>query len=381
MKYDFIPSKVYIDEKAIYHNIKYVQSLHPHQQIWAVIKADAYGHGIANVCPPALAAGVSGFCVAYVDEARAIRQMGLNQLILVLGASLPAAAALAQKEQISLTAPSLAWLKAVLEHLDPNSSKKLKVHLAFDTGMGRIGFTSLNELNEALDFINQNQQVLELEGLFTHFATADENDDYYQQQWQQFSELVAQLNQPIRYLHCENSAAGLLAPPAHFTNVVRLGIGMYGISPLNEVNESGANLQPAMSLQSQISFIKRVKKGTKISYGATYTAPADEWIATVALGYADGWLRRLQGFNLLVDGQYCPNVGRITMDQLMIRVPHYYPIQTPVTFLGKNGNQEITATEIAAYAQTIPYEIFTTFSKRLPRVSVNSTDFTDFGSN
>lgn len=371
MKFDFIPSTIYINQQAIYQNVKYFQHLHPQKKIWAVVKADAYGHGVHNVCSPALAAGANGFCVAYVDEALVLRKMGVDTLILVLGASLPESVSVAQKEGISLTAPSFDWLQKSLKYLDPNCLKRLKVHIALDTGMGRIGFTNLAELKRAINFINQHQEIFELEGLFTHFATADENDVYYQHQEAKFKELIAQINEPVKYLHCENSAAGLLEPEDNFTNTIRLGIGMYGVSPLNFSSDLATHLHPVMSLKSKISFIKKIKKGSKISYGATYTAPKDEWIATVSIGYADGWLRRLQGFKVLVDGQYCSNVGRITMDQLMIKVPRHYPIGTPVTFLGKDGTQEITATEIADYAQTIPYEIFTSFSKRLPRVAIN----------
>ncbi|BDR56238.1 alanine racemase [Xylocopilactobacillus apis] len=371
MKFDYIPSKIYVDQKAIYDNLKVVRNLHPTKDILAVVKADAYGHGIENVCEPAIKAGAVGFCVAYVDEARMIRKLGYKELILVLGASEVQASKIAQKENISLTAPSLKWLKEALKNLDPASSKKLKVHLALDTGMGRIGVTTLEELKKEIKFIEDNDNLFELEGIFTHFATADEGGNYYNYQKNKFVEMVKDFKDQVKYLHCENSAAGLIESEDDFTNTIRLGIALYGISPFLEKKKVTLNLKPALSLKSQISFIKEVPKGTKISYGATYSAPDDEYIATVSIGYADGWLRRMQGFKVIIDGKFCQNVGRITMDQLMVRVPQKFPIGTEVVLIGEEGKNRITAEEAADFAGTIPYEILTTLSKRVPRIAVN----------
>lgn len=368
MKFDYIPSKIYVDQQAIYDNFKAIQKMHPTKKILAVVKANAYGHGVTNVCFPALKAGAAGFCVAYVDEGCEIRSLGIDNFILVLGASEPRAASTAQKEQISLTAPSIDWLKEVVNYLDPNCSNKLKVHLGLDTGMGRIGITTVEELEEETKFILAHEDVMELEGVFTHFATADENNDYYRQQKSKFKSIIESYKYPVKYVHCENTAASLIeSDDDHFTTTIRLGIGLYGASPFaREVD-----LKPALSLKSQISFVKKVSKGTRISYGATYTAPEDEYIATVSIGYADGWLRRMQGFHLLVNGDLCENVGRITMDQLMIKIPSPYPIGTEVTLIGSEGSSQIKVEEVAAYAETIPYEILTTLSKRVPRIAIN----------
>lgn len=371
MRYDYIPSKIYVDQSAIAHNLKIVQKLHPQKKILAVVKADAYGHGIENVCKPIIEAGASGFCVAYIDEARVIRELGINELILVLGACEVRAARIAQEKNISLTAPSLDWLKKATEFLDKSSSNRLRVHLAIDSGMGRIGMTEIEEVKATLNFIAKHQQLIELEGVFTHFATADVHDAYYEIQQKRFKQIVKELDLNVKFLHCENSAASLFEPEDNFTNALRLGIGLYGISPFESNEENTYQLKPALSLESEISYVKKVIAGTKISYGATYTAPDNEYIATVSIGYADGWLRRMKGFKLLVEGHYCPNVGRITMDQLMIRVPKFYPIGTKVTLIGSNDSKKITCEQVASYSETIPYEILTSFSKRIQRIAIN----------
>lgn len=365
------PSRVEINETAIAHNVQHAIAGLPDQTaLFAVVKADAYGHGLLRVARIAQAAGASGFCVAVLDEALALRRAGFTLPILVLGIIEPEYAPIAAANHIAVPVGDADWLRRAEKGLTEESLPPLAIHLALDTGMGRIGFRTLPALQEALRVI-AGQPAFHIEGLFTHFATADEPDPtYFKMQVERFKTFLAALPERPKYVHVANSATSLWHAACD-CNLVRFGVAMYGLNPSGRAIEATPYpLEPALTLKSSLSFVKQIEAGEAVSYGATYHAAKAEWIGTVPLGYADGWQRRLQGFHVLVDGQACEIVGRVCMDQFMIRLPHEMPAGTPVVLIGQNGDASISLQDVADYAHTIHYEIACGLSERLPRVSV-----------
>ncbi|WP_119325761.1 alanine racemase [Companilactobacillus musae] len=360
------PAYVEVDLAKLKKNLQNeLNSVPEGTKVFAVVKANAYGHGLVRVAKSEIEYGASGLCVATLDEALEIRNSGVDAPILVLGIIPVEYAKVAARANISVTVGSLNWLKVALELRVTN----LKVHIGIDSGMGRIGFQEKADLIEACEFLNDHKDAFVPEGLFTHFATADSPDEnYFEKQVQRFKEMSSDLPTKFTYVHCANSATALWHKDLAI-NMVRYGIALYGLNPSQtDITELPYDLEPALSLYSELVFVKKVKAGTSIGYGATYTSDKDEWIGTVPIGYADGWLRRMQGNDVLIDGQRCQIVGRICMDQFMVRLPKEMPTGTKVTILGKDGDEEITTTDAAKYAGTINYEILCSLSERLPRV-------------
>lgn len=360
-------TKAIINLKAIEDNIVAEQKrMVQGQELFAVVKANAYGHGIIPVAKAAKRAGASGFCVAIVDEALELREAGLSGTILILGVTPASQAVLLAKNDISIAVGDLEYLKDALTYLS-NTKVKLHVHLALDTGMGRIGFRNKKNLQKAISFINSHKSFFDFEGIFTHFATADTADrDYYEKQVMFFNDLMSVVERKPRYVHVANSAAALWHRECG-GNAIRFGITMYGLNPSGGELELPQAFKSALALHSEVAAIKQISKGDSVGYGKTYTAEKHEWIATVPIGYADGWPRRMQGFKVLVDGQYCEIVGRVCMDQTMIRVPHQVKLGTRVTLIGENRGARISAQDVANYAGTIHYEILCGISERVQR--------------
>ncbi len=368
-----------IDVEAIFQNVNHVRELIPgHKTLMAVVKANAYGHGDKEVAEIALQAGADMLAVAFLDEAIALRKKGIKEAILVLGAVPTPYIQTALKWDVTVTAYSKAWIEEAASILGANS--QLHMHLKIDTGMGRLGIRTKEELHETMNIITSHSGFV-LDGVFTHFATADElNSPYFEEQYTFFEEMVRivkEHNFTPPMIHCANSAA-LLRRPKDIFNGVRLGISMYGLSPSEELKEVlPIPLKQAFSLHSRIVHVKKVKKGSHISYGATYEAEEDEWIATIPVGYADGWIRKLSNFEVLVDGVKVPIVGRICMDQLMIKLPKMYKMGTKVTFIGKQKGAEITIDEVAKHLETINYEIPCMIAARVPRVYTRDSQHID----
>jgi alanine racemase len=356
-----------VDLDCINENVNSVKKHLPAQvEIMAVVKANAYGHGDVQVAKTALSAGASFLAVALLDEAVALRRKGIHAPILVLGATRAENVQVAAQYDISLTVFQKEWLLEAQKHLSIGDNVSL--HIKVDTGMGRIGVRSPDELATVEQLILGDERF-HFEGIFTHFATADELDiRYFQQQLVLFENLLKVLTKRPKYIHTSNSAAAIRFPNAYF-NVVRLGIAMYGLTPsLQMEKEIPFPLKEAFSLQTKLVHVKQVKKGDKVSYGATYESKDDEWIGTIPIGYADGWIRRLQGQEVLVDGKRSPIVGRVCMDQCMVRLPAKLPVGTPVTLIGQQGQQFISVNEIAAKLETINYEVPCIITNRVPRI-------------
>lgn len=359
------PTIAHINLAAIKHNIQAeLRRTKPGTEMFAVIKANGYGHGLVEMARTTLAAGATGLCVAILDEALALREAGITAPILVLGITPVSWAQLACKQDIALTVGDQQWLTDAA----PMLNGQLRVHLALDTGMGRIGFQKPTELADGLTVLTQYSNKFNFEGVFTHFATADEADHrYFDHQVQRWQAMMAVLPQRPRYVHVSNTATSLWHEACN-GNMIRFGVGIYGLNPSGGSLTSPYPLEPALRLTTRLAFVKRLAAGDSVSYGATYTAKQDEWIGTLPIGYADGYPRRMQGFYVLVDGQRCEIVGRVCMDQLMVRLPHEYPVETLVTLIGQDGAETITMQDIASYAGTIHYEIATNLNMRIQRV-------------
>ncbi|MGY5339115.1 alanine racemase [Levilactobacillus spicheri] len=368
------PTQLVIDRQALRHNIQSeVSRLKAGCELFMVVKANGYGHGAAQVARVAKEAGASGFCVAILDEALELRAAGFNEPILVLGVTNPADAPLMAAQHISATVAATDWLEEAEHYLALRSAgEPLRVHLGLDTGMGRIGFRTPAELKTATDFIGDHAAALTFEGIFTHFSTADDPDDtYFKGQVAKWHELVDTLAQRPRYVHVSNSATSLWHDECN-DNLVRFGAAGYGLNPSGRaIPQTPYQLEPAMSLTSELVYTKRLQAGQSVSYGATYTAQQDEWVGTVPIGYADGYERRLQGFHVLVDGHVCEIIGRVCMDQMMVRLPHDYPRGTHVTLVGRDGGEQISLQDVADYCDTIHYEVACGFTSRVPRHYIN----------
>jgi len=357
------PTKALINLEAIRYNIQQMGAHIPKGTLkWAVVKANAYGHGAIAVAR-AIQDDVDGFCVSNIDEAIELRQAGIAKKILILGVSEVESFSLAKDFDITLTVAGLEWLENLLAAESDLSG--LTVHLKIDSGMGRIGFRSASEAEQAQAMLENNGASVE--GIFTHFATADEESDtYFKQQLEYFKGILDDLQEVPKFVHASNSATTLWHAETIF-NAVRMGDSMYGLNPSGQVLELPYELKPALTLESAIVHVKTVEAGACMGYGATYQADSEQVIATLPIGYADGWTRDMQNFSVLVDGQLCPIVGRVSMDQITIRLPKLYPLGTKVTLIGSNGDKEITATDVAVYRGTINYEVVCLLSDRIPR--------------
>lgn len=358
------PTQIKIDLDAIVENFETVMSSLPSRtSSFAVVKANAYGHDAIAVAQK-LSSKVAGFCVSNLDEALELRKGGIEDPILILGIVPPRFLQIAHQLNISVTVASLEWLEQAGD-LKENLSG-LTVHLKIDTGMGRIGFRNEEEILRALEVLADLE--FELEGVFTHFATADESDEHqFQEQLASFQSYLELFPEQPRWIHACNSAASIWHTDTVF-NMVRLGNILYGMNPSGSTLDLPYTVKPALSLVSELVHIKEVQAGTSIGYGATYVSSEAEWIGTVPIGYADGMVRSLQGFHVLVAGQPCEIVGRISMDQITIRLPGYYALGEKVTLIGKDKENSISVQDWADHIGTINYEVVCLLTDRLPRI-------------
>ena len=369
------PTRVYVDLNAISHNVREIRrKVGPGVEIMAVVKADAYGHGAAQVASAALNNGANWLGVALAEEGVSLRKSGIIAPILILSQTFPNQAKKVIRYGLTASVCSL----ELAEHLSvaaTQEAKKAKVHIKVDTGMGRLGITP----HEAAGFIRRVERLpnLEVEGIFSHLATADENDPRFAlAQIQKFSDLVDDLEKSgikLPYKHIANSAALMRFPQALF-NMVRPGIIIYGLSPFSFGQvpadlKRGLDLKPALSFVTRIAYSKKVPAGFGISYGRTYVTKKETFISTLPVGYADGYMRALSGKAMvLIRGKRFPVVGRICMDQCMVDTGDLYvePGEDAV-LIGRQGSDEISADEVASWCGTIGYEVTCAISKRVPR--------------
>lgn len=361
-----------VDLDAIRHNVRQFRRHLPESvRLMAVVKADAYGHGAVPVARAALSAGADSLAVAFLDEALELREAGVSSPILVMGYTPPRAVGEAVRNDVTLTVYS----EEVVEALGcqvAREGRSVDVHVKVDTGMGRIGL--LEEDFPAFLRHFARFPRLRIGGVYTHFACADEPDKGYTHFQHRcllrFLDQLREAGMDTPLVHCSNSAAAI-ALPEYRHALVRIGIGMYGYYPSEELNRRVIRLKPALTLKTRIVRLKRPPKGTGISYGKTVTVDGSRWIATIPVGYADGLSRRLSNRgSALVKGRRVPIVGRVCMDQTMLDVTEAMPVSVgdEVVLYGRQGDEVICVDEVARLLDTISYEVTCAVGWRVPRV-------------
>ncbi len=358
-----------ISLSALKNNITEVVKKAGGKEVVAVIKADAYGHG-AKEAAEVFDDFAHLFAVATTDEALYLRSQGVKKDILILAPVPFEDIDLCIKENIIMTVSDLFMAEEISKRA-VNNQKSGRIHVAIDSGMNRIGFmpteTGVNEIIKISSLSG-----ISLEGVFTHFARADEKDKTtLNLQSRIFDDFCAILRENGLNLkeHSSNSAA-IMEKEIQGGCAVRAGIVLYGLYPSDEVDKKALNLIPALTWASRVSFVKEVKKGEGISYGHIYKALDDMTVATVSAGYGDGYPRLLSNMGrVLINGESCPIVGRVCMDQFMVDVTGKdVKIDDEVILIGKSGNEEISADEIARLTGTINYEVVCNIGKRVPRI-------------
>jgi alanine racemase len=361
-----------IDLAAVRANVRTLRTHCAPAGLLAVVKADGYGHGAVPVSRAALEAGAVGLGVALVEEGIALRDAGIDAPILVLSEPVPEAAASVVGYGLTPVVYSLAGVDALAKAVaDRGARDRLGVHLKVDTGMHRVGCLT----DEAIDLAAQvvDRPELSLAGVCTHLAVADEPaNPYTAEQLTQFDTVLESLrvrDLPTGTVHASNTAGAIDWPDARF-DMVRVGIGCYGIAPADEL-EGRLALHPAMSVKARVSHVKVVPSGARLSYGLRYETTHTTRIATVPIGYADGVPRELphHGGQAIVRGRLCPMAGTVTMDQLMLDVGDVaVEVGDEVVLIGRQGGNEISAPSWARAMGTIAYTIVCGIGPRVPRV-------------
>lgn len=358
-----------IDLSALRHNAAVAQRLAgPGAGIMAIVKANAYGHGVAEAVG-ALLDQVAMFGVANLEEATEVRAtLGPEprQAIFILGPALPA-------ERAGIVAggfiPAVSSLDEAAAYAACGKGKPVPIHLAIDTGMGRIGIPE----ESACGIVSKISRVpgIRIAGIATHLPVADEDEPYTRGQLARFEAVIAgtrKIGVEAPFIHSLNSA-GLFRFPQNAATLIRAGLMLYGSSP---IPERQAELRPVLSLKTRIILIRDVPAGRGISYGRTFITPRPMRIATLAIGYADGVNRHLsnQDADLLIHGRRCPMLGRVTMDQIMVDISNLpeAAIGDEAILIGSAGSEQILAAEVAAKAGTIAWEIFTSIGPRVARI-------------
>lgn len=389
------PTKALVNLARLEDNIRNLKSLTPPGTAFmAVIKANAYGHGMDAVAHCAISSGASWLGVALPEEGAALREKGINAPILILGEIDEEQCETVLNYNLTQAIPSLSTA-FILNKTAEKAGKMINIHLKLDTGMGRIGFRSLEELKAVLSEL-KTLKSLNVDGVFTHFAVADgifkhsaeedgifthsakedgEDVSFTLKQIESFDNMIQVIKQfgfRPKYTHASNSAGIINFPNAHY-NMVRGGISMYGYYPSNNTNHTKIPLLPVLQWETKVVHVKFINIGDSISYGRTFIASSQRKVATLPVGYADGYNRLLGNkAYVLIHNMRAPVIGRVCMDQIMIDVtdiPDVSPGDQAI-LIGEQGTESISADELADICGTISYEILTSISDRVPRVYI-----------
>ena len=371
-----------VNTDAIAHNIRQLKTrLAPDVNLLAVVKADGYGHGAVPCARTALANGAAFLGVARIEEALTLRRAGIAAPILIFGYTPPDLTETLLTHQLHQTVCDLETARAY-SAIGVGLGKKLSVHVKIDTGMGRLGFPAATDPKNIGALIQSITAIADLPGIYltglsTHFATADSPDQSMARgqlaKFKTVSDELSKIKLKFNYRHTANSAALITLPDAHF-NMVRPGIALYGLSPFDTPPPQGVELRPAMTLKSRIVQLKTVVSGTPVSYGATWRATKRTRIATIPIGYADGYRRNLSSVGkMLVRGREAPVVGRICMDLTMLDVGHIPDVQRgdEVVVFGRQRDAVLPADALARQLGTINYEITAALTARVQKIYVH----------
>lgn len=365
-----------INLDRIAHNMKEVVKISASKEIIAVIKADAYGHGALEVAPVLIESGATRLAVAVVTEALELRRAVKNAPIMILGYTPVSYVEEIVNNDIEVTAYDYDYVRQLSREAD-KYNKKVKIHIAVDTGMGRIGFLPTESSVEDVYKISKLPNII-IESVFSHFSSADEKDkEYTIYQFEKFNWFCKEIEAAgvkYNFRHIANSGAIIDLPQTHL-DAVRPGIALYGYYPSKEVDVTKIDLKPAMSLKASIINLKRVPAGEYISYGRAYKTSRESVIATLPIGYADGYTRLLfSKGKVIVRGKFAPIVGKICMDMCMIDVTDIEGVELgdEVIIMGEENNIKYDADDIANNIGTINYEVLCSISKRVPRVFIKN---------
>lgn len=373
-------SRVYakIDLDAVTYNMEQMkQRVNGNTKIMAVIKSDGYGHGAVQVAEVLEKYDyIWGFAVATLDEAVVLRTEGIKKPILVLGCIFPDQYLEMLDNDIRMNVYTEEMAKEI-SYMARREGKTAYLHIKLDTGMARLGFAVNDESVDAIARISKLPNV-NMEGVFTHFAKADETDKTFtENQISQFVMMTEKLRErgvTFPYEHCANSAAIIDVEDARF-DIVRAGISTYGLYPSDEVKKDAVHLKPALALKSHVAFVKEIEVGTPVSYGGTFVAEKKMKIATVPVGYGDGYPRSLSGKGyVLIRGKKANILGRICMDQFMVDVTDIEGVSfgDKVTLIGRDGNESISVECLSELSGRFNYEFICALGKRIPRVYVKN---------
>ena len=369
------PTFAEIDLGAIRYNIRRIRDIVGKDiNILGIVKADAYGHGMKEVSRVIIEEGVEYLGVASLDEARELRDAGMKDRIIILGSILPGEAEGVLRFNVIQTVSDLGIAKT-LSRLAEKKNRIVKIHAKIDTGMGRIGVWH----KDAIHFVKELARLnnIKIEGIFTHFPSAEDDKAFTQGQLKDFKSLIEELwryNIDIPLKHTSNSVALVDFKDAHM-NMVRPGLIMYGLYPRNDLMRR-LGLKPALSLKTKVVYVKPVSKGRSISYGRTHITKKDTKIATIPVGYGDGYSRHLSNnADVLIRGKRVPVVGRVCMDMSMVDVGNLGKVKVgdEAVLIGRQGKEIIRAEELAKAMRTIPYEVVCNIGRRVPRVYLNKS--------
>lgn len=369
-----------INLDAIAYNMEQMKKrIGGHARLIAVVKADGYGHGAVPVAEMfEQCSWVWGYAVACLEEAAELREHGIRKPILVLGCVFPDQF----EEMIRYDVRPAVYMESMAELISQEAVRQGKdafIHIKIDTGMGRIGFPATEESADAVERISRLPGI-RIEGMFTHFAKADERDKTYtflqHDRFVKMKELIEKRQIHVQYFDCDNSA-GIIDFPDMKHDLARAGIAMYGMYPSDEVDRSAVDLRPALSLVSHVSFVKDVEAGTPISYGGTFVSDRPMRVATIPVGYGDGYPRSLsnKGY-VLIHGKRAKILGRVCMDQFMADVTDIpeTAFMDRVVLVGRDGDEEITVDDLAALSGRFNYEFVCCLGKRIPRIYKKSEE-------
>lgn len=362
-----------INIDALKYNVENIRKItNPDAKLMAVVKADAYGHGYKRCCEALLESGVDCFAVAMASEAVQIRRAGIKTPVLILGATLPEEADAIVEYDLMPNVYNYEFAKKISDSA-VSKNKFVKIHLKIDTGMSRLGFVAGEDNGRIIEEIIRISKLpnIEIEGIFSHFACSDEKDpEYTYAQFDRFMKLICELEKEgikIPCRHIANSGAIIMYPEMHL-DMVRAGIILYGYHPSQEVDKEKLPLEPVMSLKTRITQVKESERDIGVSYGKTYITDKKTKIATIPVGYADGYSRCLSHkAKVEIGGELCDTIGRICMDQCMIDVTNVNNISIGDEVI-LFGDKKITADSIAGWMNTISYEVLCLVSKRIPRL-------------
>lgn len=377
MKKILRPAWAEIDLDAIAYNTRNIKKLIGDKDLIAVVKANCYGHGVIDIIPTLLENGVSRFAVAMISEALEIRDNKITAPVMILGFTPLYLGEELINNNIEQTVYDLDYARE-LSKIALTLNKKAKIHIAIDTGMGRIGFLP-NE--KSIDNITEicSLEGIEVIGIFTHFSTSDEKDKEYSHE--QFTKMLSVMDTlkkrgiDIPLKHVANSGA-IIDLPDTYLDAVRAGIILYGYYPSDEIDKNNLALKPALTLKATITNVKTLEKDMYVSYGRTFKTSNETIVATIPVGYADGYLRKLaENGKVIIKGEFAPIIGRICMDQFMIDVTNIPDVKIgdEVILLGEKNGLKYNADDMAKKLDTINYEVTCMLKSRLPRVYIKDT--------